>query len=198
MSVKPRPKITSALMGAVLVGAALLLAACGAAPTSTAPSVNQTLTVGDYPGNTITWWPPIPTSANCGTETGVAGMYLPVLYFNSADQVAFGNHALASSLTVSGHDTQFTITLNPKWHWSNGTPVTAADVVYYYDLISATTVKGSPWTYCYLGTGGFPTLWKSITATGSHTVVVTTTAPTSPTWFEHNALSLLGAVPKAT
>jgi peptide/nickel transport system substrate-binding protein len=52
-------------------------------------------------------------------------MYLPVLYFNSADQVAFGNHALASSLTVSGHDTQFTITLNPKWHWPSSSTLFA-------------------------------------------------------------------------
>jgi peptide/nickel transport system substrate-binding protein len=184
---------------ALLTALAVSLAACGGAPTGASTAPAGPLTITAYPGTSLDWWPPIPTTANCGRPGGITGpdMYLPVLWLNSANQIAFGRHSLASGLRVNATDTTFTITLNPKWHWSNGQPVTAQDVVYYYRLIRAASQPSAPLSYCYVGSGGFPTLWKSVTAQGAHTVVVTTTTPTNPVWFEHNGLTQLVAMPQS-
>lgn len=175
--------------------------ACGASSTSIskAPTAPP-LTIAEYPGLSITWWPPIPTTANCGRPGGVTGpdMYIPLLWLNRQDQLSFSHHALASGVTVNSQDTSFTVTMNPKWKWSNGSPVTAQDVVYYWQLIKASTEGNQAITYCYVGSGGFPTDWQSVTAHGAHTVVVTTTKPVNPVWFEHNGLTQLIAIPKAT
>ncbi len=125
-------------------------------------------------------------------------MYLPLVWLNSAGNISFGTHSLASAISVNSADTRFTITLNPKWHWSNGTPVTAQDVQYYYQLMQGSVQGTQPITYCYAGSGGFPKDWGSVTTQGTHTLIVATTTSVNPAWFERNGLGQLVAIPKAT
>lgn len=124
-------------------------------------------------------------------------MYRPLLSLNTHDQIDY-RQSIASGITTSHNDTVYTISLNPKWRWSNGTPVTAADVVYTWDIIKAASQPNAPWTYCEAGTGGVPTLWKSVTPKNAHTVVITTTKPVNPLWFEYNGIGQLFPIPKAT
>lgn len=73
---------------------------------------------------------------------------------------------LASKWTVSKTGTVYTFTLRPGVTFSNGDPLTPADVVY---SINRVTAAGSQYPYKNLWTG----LVKSATATGTDKVVVT-------------------------
>jgi peptide/nickel transport system substrate-binding protein len=191
------------------VGAlALVLAGCGATTSSPgsssiAPGLNNSsmqLLGGSQvePNN----WFPIAATANCSTVNGgVTGlMYMPLLWVSKTDAINT-SEGIASGLTASNNDTTYTITMNPKWHWSNGTPVTAQDVVFGWDIINASVQKGAPWETCGVGIGGIgntPPLITSVTAQGQYTVVIKTSKPIGADWFEHNALTQLIPIPKAT
>jgi len=123
-------------------------------------------------------------------------MYEPVVLIGPKDTPVYGR-SLAQSIVPSQHDQVFTIHLNPKWHWSNGTPVTSADVVYTYDLMAAACKAGAPWSYAQCNSGGIPNWIKSFAAKGADTVVVTLDAPHNAEAFIQNGLSLILPVPKA-
>lgn len=183
--------------GVVLMGT---LAACGssaAAPTAATPTV---LTLPLVASN-LDWWPPVVSSTSCGTLTGGGtdgpDMYMPLLWFSRTDNIEY-SRSIASGITVSNQDKTYTITMNPKWYWSNGTPVTAQDVAYDWTLIKGASSSTSPFPYCFAGGGGIPADVVSVVATGKHTVVVTLNKSVNPVWFEHNGLSQFVPVPKAT
>ncbi len=172
------------------------LSACGSAPsTASVPSV---LNIGLAAQGSPNWWPPLSPSTSCATLTGggeqAAFMYMPLLWINRTDQISYAK-SIASGISISHHDTVFTISMKPSWHWSNGQPVTAQNVLFDWSLIKAASSSSSPLPYCFAGGGGVPNGWKSVTAPNSHTVVVTTKTSVNPVWFEHNALAQLVPVP---
>src|SRR5690348_16245399 len=77
---------------------------------------------------------------------------------------------LASSWTISKDGLTYTFHLRPDAKFSNGTPVTAADVVYSIDR--SRKFSG--------GWGFLLTPVKTITASGTHTVVITLSQPHAP------------------
>src|SRR5579875_1022073 len=159
---------TAAGVGAL----ALVLAGCGAqAPTSggVAPGLSNTAIklIGGVQVEPNNWFP-ISATANCSTANGaVTGlMYMPLLWVSKTDAINT-TEGVASGLSVSNNDTTYTITMNPKWHWSTGQPVTAQDVVFGWDIINASVQKGAPWETCGVGIGGIgsnPPLIQSVTA----------------------------------
>jgi len=187
---------------AVVSGLALILAGCGSSvpPTSgaVAPGLNEKVVtlLGGIQSEPNSWFP-ITSVSTCTTINGaVTGlMYKGLFNVDSHDAINF-SHSLASGITVSHDYTVYTIKLNPKWHWSDGRPVTAGDVAYTWAIISAASQPKAPWTYCADGSGGVPTDWKSVVAKNPTTVVVTTTKPMNPTWFEINGLAQLVPIPK--
>jgi len=181
---------------------ALVLAGCGASTTtasSIAPGLN-TKEVTLLGGIQVepNFWFPITSVSTCSTENyGVSSlMYEPLLYVNKHDVINF-NRSIASGITVSDHDRVYTVTLNPKWRWSNGRPVTAQDVVYAWDIIDAASQPTAPWTYCLVGSGGVPNDWQSVVAKNPYTVVITTTQPVNPVWFELNGIAQIIPIPKS-
>lgn len=122
-------------------------------------------------------------------------MYQPLLYVDGHDNIDF-SRSLAQSVTVSGDDTVYTVHLNPKWHWSNGEPVTSADVAYDASLLMAACSPKSKLPYAGCGFGGLPGDWKSVTTAGPYTVVFRVRQPVNPVWFEHNGLAQLMPFPQ--
>ncbi len=68
-----------------------------------------------------------------GLLQGTLGLiYQPLFYFNPAGTAV---PLLGASYAWSNHSTVLTVQLRPHVKWSNGTPMTAADVVYSFDLL---------------------------------------------------------------
>ena len=194
--VRRRARHTVGVFG--LLALAVVLAGCGPGTAVTAPP--STLSIALGPQSSLDWWPPIVPGNDCYTLTGggVTGpdMYLPLLWINRKDGIEF-DRSIASGIRVSDDYTRFTVTINPKWRWSNGRPVTAQDVVYDWTLIHGASGSTSPLPYCYAGVGGVPQDWAAVRATGPHTLVVQTRTSVNPVWFEHNGLGQLVPIPKS-
>src|SRR5579875_1409106 len=189
------------------VGAlALVLAGCGAAPTSQSHGIapglnpNSITLVGAVQAEPNNWSPFYSTSTCSVLNASVFGMaYMPLVYISKTDGISYApGYGLAQSITPSNNDTTWTIKLNPLWHWSNGAPVTAQDVVFTWDVLNASTAKSAPWTTCGIGIGGMGEgVVTSVTAQGQYTVVMKTAKPEGPVWFEHNLIAQIVPVPKA-
>ena len=167
--------------------------------TPAASSSSKPLVIGLATGAQMNWWPPLQSATACGDLFGGGGLngpqpYQPLLMISGKDQIDY-SASLASKITPSDGNKVFTVTLNPKWHWSNGQAVTAAQVAYEWELIKASTASSSTFAYCFVGTGGVPTMWKSVVATGADTFRVTLAQSVNPQWFELNGLSQLTAIP---
>jgi peptide/nickel transport system substrate-binding protein len=194
-----------ALAAAGVLGiAALTGCGAGSGSTTATSAVNPSqavLRIALAPGSELNWWPPLQSATNCGDLVGGGGangpnIYIPMLNISSQDTIDYPL-SIASGITVSNNDTTYTVQLRSNWTWSNGTPVTSADVVYDWDLIKAAAQPSSPIPYCFTGEGNVPQVMASVTAAGPHTVVFTATSSVNPLWFEENALSQIVPLPKA-
>jgi peptide/nickel transport system substrate-binding protein len=116
-------------------------------------------------------------------------MYYGLLWINREHQIDF-SRSLATKIDVSKDDTVFTVSLKP-WKWSDGQPVTSADVKYTFDMIK----KLGP-TFLDYGIGGIPTVVKSFKLLGPEQFQITTIHPVNPDWFELAGLSILTPMPK--
>ncbi len=195
-----RLKSVVSSLGALLLSASVL-AGCGSAAPHTQAASHEVLNVALNPSYNPNWFAPIASDSSCITITGgvgrAASVYLPLLEIsNTGTSINLKSPlSLATSIAVSRNDTVYTIHMK-RWQWSDGRPVTAADVVYDWNLIDAASQSNPGFGYCFAGEGGVPNGWKSVQAVGNRTVVVTTTKPVNPLSFEINGLSQLIPVPK--
>ncbi len=138
-----------------------------------------------------------------GAETLHPALYTGSLYENEAFQLLYrplvwvsGDttvdpvQSLASSITTNSDRTAFTVKLRP-WHWSDGTSVTSADVLYDWQIIKAL----GPAYADYL-VGGVPDAIRDVEATAPDTVVFTLNRPVNPEWFELAGLSQFYPLPR--
>lgn len=194
---KRRGRLT-ALAGSLVAALVLVLAGCGSQAATTTPSnlPSQVTLVGGIQTEP-NWWFAFTSLSTCSTSNfGIGLMYRPLLYISAQDTVDYAR-SIASSVSVSNNDTTFTVHLKPSWHWSNGQPITSADVLYAWDILDATSQSTAVWENCGVGIGGLPAKWKSVTAPNPETVVIQTTVPVNPVWFEINGIAQLAPIPKA-
>jgi len=173
---------------------AVVLAGCGSTSTPAAATPTSITLVGGVQTEPNWWFPISPVSVCSTSNFGEALLFHPLLWISRHDTVNF-SRSIASSIDVTGHDTVYTIHLKPSWHWSNGQPVTAQDVVYSWDIVDASSQPNAPWLNCGAGIGGIPTDWKSVTALNNETVQVVSTKPVNPVWFEINGIAQLVPIP---
>ncbi|MDA8193249.1 MAG: peptide ABC transporter substrate-binding protein [Thermaerobacter sp.] len=176
------------------------LAGCGTSQPASVPVAPTSATIALLPQVSPNWWFPV-LSSSAYSDTNLqmnALMYVPLIHISRTDGINF-SRSLAQSISVNSTGTVYTIHLNRKFKWSNGTPVTSADVVFTYNILKATSTGASnlPWGYGGAGTGGLPARWQSVVAQGPDTVVVTLNTPSNPVWFEHNGLGQIEPVPAA-
>ncbi len=115
-------------------------------------------------------------------------LYLPLLWYGGVDEIDWSK-SLAASVTPNADDTAFTVTLKP-WRWSDGVPITSADVLYAWDMIR----KLGP-AYSNYGVGGIPGTVSRVTAPDARTVVVTLNRRVNPDWFEGLGIAQLVPIP---
>lgn len=191
---------TIKIMSVGLVTAAL--AGCGSSGSTAASPTAQggTAVIALAPQTSPNWFFPV-RAVGFGSDVNMqleGLMYKPLLDITANDSINF-SHSLASSVSVSPNDKVFTIHLNPRYQWSNKTPVTAQDVVFAWKIIDTTSSADPslPWIHAGSGVGGVPSLWQSVVAANPQTVVVTLKSPANPEWFMHNGLAPITPIPES-
>lgn len=176
------------------------LAGCGASPLSGAasPATSAPVVIALPVETSPNWFFPV-FSTNTFSATNIeldALMYKPLLDVTPQDTVDY-KHSLVSSITWNKSATIFTLTMNPRYHWSNGHPVTARDVAFTWSIMKAASsnAKDLPWNYGGEGSGGVPADFKSVTAVNSRTLRVSLTAAVNPQWLILNGLGQINPVP---
>lgn len=105
----------------------------------------------------------------------------------------------------SDDNTVVKITLK-HWFWSNGTPLTARDLMFWMNLASAASDPNAPLVGSnsspgpeWAGTtpGEYPLNVVSYAQTGMYSVTFKLNASYSPTWYEYNQLTEIVPMPQA-
>jgi peptide/nickel transport system substrate-binding protein len=138
-----RPR--SIRLTAALAAAGLLAAACSSSSTtsggggtsSTKGAGATTLTIGDESGGT--WACDFNPFLTTEIAFGFGTVYEPLMFVNNLAPSPLAPGAvkpwLATSYAWNSSYTQLTFTIRPGVKWNNGTPMTAADVVFTFDMI---------------------------------------------------------------
>ncbi len=136
----------------------------------------------------------------------VPEMYLPLYWFGDHGKPVLNKGlSIAYPPTFSNNNTTVTIRMK-HWRWSDGQPITARDVTFWMNMLSAATDPNAP----VIGsssapgpgwgaqvTGGFPENVVSYTAAGTYKVTFQLNASYNPTWFLYNELSQIYPVPQS-
>lgn len=132
-------------------------------------------------------------------------MYRPLYWFGlNGEPVVNPALSIAKLPVFSANNTVATVTLK-HWMWSDGQPVTARDVVFWMNLLSAATDPSAPsvgsstapgpgWGAAV--PGGFPENVVSYRQTGTYTIVFKLNASYNPTWYLYNELSQITPLPQ--
>jgi peptide/nickel transport system substrate-binding protein len=169
--------------GLVAIAAAGLLAAglaaCGSSPSGSSNSSrsSNTIVMESSPENSITqnFNPFTPTAAPQGM--GATGLiYEPLIQFDLAKAPVYYPW-LATSYSWSNGDKSVTFAIRQGVKWNDGTPMTAADVAFTYNLLKANPA---------INLTGLAI--SSVSTSGNN---VTVTFPTS----QYNNLQLIAGVP---
>jgi peptide/nickel transport system substrate-binding protein len=123
-----------------------------------------------------------------GNSRAAQLLFQPLVWVSRTGNVDF-TRSIAANIDVSPDMTEFVITLR-SWRWSDGVPVTAADVVYDAQMIQRLGVS-----YPNYGTGGIPNQIKSVTALDPMHVRILLNSPANPLWFIDNGLSQITPLP---
>lgn len=131
------------------------------------------------------------TNTESWTRFIVNGMWMPLYFPGKGSQTGIDyTLSVAKPPVYSDGDTVVTITLNPNFTWSDGQPVTSADVKFFFELDEA----GKKTLGEYLP-GSMPDNIASITYPSSSSVVLHLNHAYNPTWFTGNQLIWVYALP---
>jgi len=191
----PFPRLAIAL----LLGAALLLAGCSstkAAPSAVAhtkPLSGGTAVYATSSSTYFHWMLPLP-SETTWTPNNMAvsyGMWRPLYYEGKgASPVINEKLSLAYPPVYSEHDTVVTIRLK-HYLWSDGKPVTASDVQFFYDIYKAGKSEVG-----YYVPGDFPDNVKSLDVVNPSEFVLHLKASYSQNWYTNNQLTEIVPLPE--
>src|SRR5579875_1001594 len=142
-------KLAGAFLPAIFCTLVMLLAACGGGSTgsTTKAPANQQTYVRALTGfsDIKTMDPPMETDLY--STQAIMCVFTGLVSLNDKSQIV---DQLASSYNVSSDGLTYTFTLKPNLHFSDGTPLTSADVVYSIDRALDPNTK-SPIATGYLG-----------------------------------------------
>ncbi len=195
--------------GAMVLGLALVGSLAGCSSNTQKSQTTAASTTGTNGGTvvqalgplvSINWFLPLrPVAYNSLYDAWAASlMYKGLLHMGANGKINYAR-SVASNVSWNSTGTVYTVKMNPKWHWSNGTPVTASDVQFTWDLIKAASAPTAPrpWPYAGAGSGGIPDMVQSFKVTGTYEFQVTLKKPVNQLWFEYNGLSDFTPLPKA-
>jgi len=116
-------------------------------------------------------------------------LYLGLIWIGRGSKIDW-SRSLASSITTPDNGTTYDVTLRP-WHWSDGVPVTTADIAYTWKLIQELGPN-----YAGFGAGGMPDIVKTFTIISPTQFQVVLKRQVNPTWYTYNGLSAFVPLPE--
>ncbi len=194
----------------------MVLAACGKAkPTTSAagaggsfgslpaaatgPQHAGTITWAEAPGTAPNWILPLITSAadSVNDTSDFEGlMWRPLYWFGNGIEPSFNSAlSLADPPKWSNGDTTVSITLKSNYKWSDGQPVTAKDVLFFFDEVKAALKENAANWGPYSPGLGIPDEVASASTPSANTIVFTMTKKVNPGWFWDDELSAIVPMP---
>ncbi len=171
-----------------------LCAAAPAAPAYAAPpqdcgTIVVPTGVGVGNGADITSMNPLLVSSLYNQQAANL-LYQGLIWLNAGTGKIDWSRSIASSITTPDNGISYDVSLRP-WRWSDGVPVTTADVAYTFKLI-----KEFGTTYAAYGAGGMPGIVKALDIVSPTQFHVELTHRVNPTWFIYNGLSQFTPLPE--
>ena len=193
---------------AITIFIAVLVSGCASATPAHPSNHGGVVTFAEPVGAPPNYIFPLLGSANFNVSNldDVINLMYPELYtFGTGLQPVVNRSLSMAQLPVfSDHNTVVTVTLK-HWRWSNGQPITARDVIFWMNLLSAATDPKAPTVGSSTAPGpgwgaevpgGFPENVVSYAASGEYSVVFHLNASYNPTWYLYNELSQIWALPQ--
>ena len=177
----------------------LLAAACSASSSgsgsgSGAVTKSATVTFAEQAGANPNYIFPVTPAADCSVANYMNLIYLmyrPVYWWGAGTKAGVNyNLSLATQPAYSNGGKTVTIHLKP-YKWSDGTPVTARDIVLWMNL-----VKANKTDFCNYIPGELPDNITAYKAVNASTLQITFTRHYSEQWLLGNELSLLIPLPQ--
>ncbi len=177
---------------ALLAASALGSVASAKSVRRAAPQYGGTLVWALPEQADINWYLPLANGANDSLYNFqlLNQMYLPLVYVANDYHFDYAN-SIATKVVYNKEGTVYQVFMNPKWHWSDGTPVTSKDVLFTWQLIQATSnpKAAAPWPWVGAGSGDVPQGIQSVVANGPYEFTITLKQPANQGWFMYNGLS---------
>lgn len=198
--IRIRPSLTA---GVVAVFTALaLVSACSASGSSdnsqggqTAPgAATDTVKAAGTPGQPPNWIWPFPDSAHL-TPTNLPWqemMFRPLYWFGQGGKPKLNTKKSLAHKPQYSHDHKRVTIKLKSWKWSNGSPVTARNVMFWLNL--AKTEKKKLGVYV---PGYIPDNISEAKVSGKHTIKLRLDKAYNPEWFTFAQLSQIFPFPKA-
>jgi len=115
-------------------------------------------------------------------------LFMQLVWINRFHTIDY-SRSLVSTIASPDNGKTYNISLRP-WHWSDGVPVTAADIAYTLKLVKQ---LGPTWPG--LGAGGMPDIVASLSIADPTHFTIILKRQVNPEWFILNGLPTLVPVP---
>ncbi|MFI5067613.1 MAG: ABC transporter substrate-binding protein, partial [Streptosporangiales bacterium] len=170
----------------------------GTIPAESGTPHAGTVRFAESPGGSPTWILPLATAGDNWIPNVLQfdyEMWRPLYW--PAEGTSRGidpTMSLAKPPVWSNGDKTVTITMNPRYKWSDGKPVSAQDVAFDIDLIKA-AVAENPGKWGGYIPGSFPDDLAGLSTPDASTVVLSLKSAVSPMWFYEDELAALQPMP---
>jgi peptide/nickel transport system substrate-binding protein len=204
------PKLTFWRIAAMAAATTLLTSAFGLLPTQAKSAGGGIVTFAETPGATPAYiFPMVPGQYlnNATLYQFDNELYLPLYWFGDHGKPVLNNAlSVAKPPVFSDDDKVVNITLK-HWQWSNGDPITARDVIFWMNLVSAVTDPNAPTVTGSNGAAGpgwggavsgyFPENIVSYAQTGTYSLTMKLNASYNPSWYLYNELCQIYPMPQS-
>ncbi|XUL91917.1 peptide ABC transporter substrate-binding protein [Streptomyces galilaeus] len=182
------------LAGASLTSASLLLAGCSGSSGTSSSGSHDTINYALPANFTPNWILPIGTAAHLNTNNiSIANaLWEPLIAYDGSTGAMGWNKkgSVATAANFAADNKSVTITLGER-QWSDGKPITSADVKFWFDLIKA---NKSQWAG--YNPGKAPDNWTSFKTVDAHHFTITFDKAYNPQWMLANELSSINPLPQ--
>ena len=160
-------------------------------PAAAGPETAGTITWAEQPGETPTSLLPITGDGDNSVFnmfSFIWELWRPTYWtVYGVTPVLDQQMSLADPATYSDNDRTVSITFKSSYRWSDGTPITADDLLFDIDLIKA-AIKESPANWSGYTPGNFPDDLAYTTEPNTKTLVLHLTKPVNPVFFTEDVL----------